>query len=154
MPASRVPATLEHIEEACEVGVDIGMRIDQRMTHAGLRSEMHDIGKAMRSEQLRHGPAVGNIDLLELEIGPCLELRDSGLLETRVVIGTEAIEADHVVSVRQQPPRNVHADKSGRSGDENRLLQSYVLSRGAVMLPSESSRRSAVCARLTVLRAV
>jgi hypothetical protein len=28
------------------------------------------------------------------------------------------------VSVRQQAPRNVHADESGRPGDENRLLQS------------------------------
>ena len=124
MAALRMPATFEHVEEAREVGVNVGMRIDQRMTHAGLRGEMHDIGKAMRSEQFRHRPAIGNIDLLELEIGECLELRDPGLLETRIVIGIEVIEADHVVSVRQQPPRNVHADKAGRSGDENRLLQS------------------------------
>ena len=78
----------------------------------------------MGGKQFRHGPAVGDIDLLELEIGECLELRDPRLLETRVVIGIEVIEADHVVSVHQQPPRNVHADESGRSGDENRLLQS------------------------------
>ena len=124
MPALRVPATFEHVEEAREVGVNVGMRIDQRMTHAGLRGEMHDIGEAMRSEQFRHGPAVGNIDLLELEIGECPELRDPGLLETRVIIGIEVVKADHVVSVRQQPPRNVHADESSRSGDENRLPQS------------------------------
>ncbi len=124
MPALRVPATFEHVEEAREVGVDIGMWIDQRVTYAGLRSQMHDIGKAMGSEQFRHGPPVGNIDLVELEIGECLEFRDPGLLETRIVIGIEVVDAHHVVSVRQQAPRDVHADESGRPGDENRLLQS------------------------------
>ena len=123
MAALRMPSTFEHVEEAREVGVNVGMRIDQRVTHAGLRGEMHDIGKAMRGEQFRHGAAVGNIDLLELEIGECLELRDPGLLETRIVIGIEIVDAYHVVSAGQQAPRNVHADESGRPGDENRFLQ-------------------------------
>src|SRR5258708_17587328 len=127
MPASCVPATFEHVEEACKVGVEIGIRIDQRMTHASLRSEMHDIGEAMCGEQFGHRPAVGNIDLFALEVGECLELRDPGLLETRIVIGIEIVDAYHVVSVRQQAPRNVHADKSGCPGYENRLLQSMSL---------------------------
>jgi hypothetical protein len=40
-----------------------------------------------------------------------------------IVIGIEIIEANHLMSVRQQPPRDVHADEAGRAGDENRLSQ-------------------------------
>ena len=36
MAALRMPTTFEHVKEAREVGVNVGMRIDQRMTHAGL----------------------------------------------------------------------------------------------------------------------
>jgi hypothetical protein len=77
----------------------------------------------MRGKQFRHGLAIANIHLREFEIGERLELRDPGLLETRIVVGVEIVNAHHVVPVRQQAPRNVHADESGRSGDENGLLQ-------------------------------
>src|SRR5438034_33079 len=93
------------------------------MTHAGLRSEMHDGGKAMCRKQLRHGLAIGNVHLLEFEVRERLELRDPGPLETRIVIGIEVIEAHHVMSLRQQAVRDVHADESGCPGDENKLLQ-------------------------------
>src|SRR5579885_3245316 len=36
-----VAATLEHIEKAGDVGVNVGVRIDERVAHAGLRGEMH-----------------------------------------------------------------------------------------------------------------
>src|SRR5437870_1831242 len=55
MPASRVPTTLEHIEKTGKIGMGVGMRIDQRMTHAGLRSQMHDGGKTIGGKQFRHG---------------------------------------------------------------------------------------------------
>ncbi len=91
------------------------------MAHAGLRREMHDLGKAMRLEQFRHSLAVGNVQLLEPEAGKCLELRNAGRFQPRIVIGVEVVEADDVIAVRQQAPRNVHADEPGRAGDENRL---------------------------------
>jgi len=81
--SSKRPATLEHIEEAGEIGIGIGMRIDQRMTHAGLCGEMHDGRKAMRGKQFRNGLAIPNIHLREFEIGERLELRNPGLLQTR-----------------------------------------------------------------------
>ena len=97
------------------------------MTHASLRGEMYDGRKSMRIEQLRHGLAVGNIHLREFEIGERLELRDPSLLETRIIISIEVIDAHYLVPVCQQAPRNVHADESGRTSDENRLLQARSL---------------------------
>src|SRR5215471_1528344 len=123
MPAFSMPATLEDVEKARNIGIDISMRIDQGMTHAGLRGEMHDSRKAMRSKQRRYGFALANVHLDEFEIGERLELREPSLLETRIVIGIEVIEAHHVVSVRQEAARHMHPDEPGRAGNENRLLQ-------------------------------
>jgi hypothetical protein len=47
------------------------------------------------------------------ESGECLEFCDAGLFQARIVIGVEIIEAHHLVSVRQLPPRDVHADEAG-----------------------------------------
>jgi hypothetical protein len=123
MPASSVAAAFEHIEEAREIGIDIGVGIDQGMSHAGLRSEMHDGGKTIRRKQLRHELAFGKVRPDEFEIRGCLELRDPGLFQMGIVISIEVVEADHLIAVRQQPPRDMHADKPGRSGDKHRLLQ-------------------------------
>ena len=123
MPAFGVPASLKHIEEARDIGVDIGVWIDQGMTHAGLRSEMHDGGKAMRSKQLGDRLPVCDVDPLELEFRERLEVLDPGLLQVWIVIGIEVIDAHHVMPLPQQAVRDMHADESGRPGDENRLLQ-------------------------------
>ena len=45
-----MPAGLQHIDEADEVGVDVGVRILERIAHAGLRREMDD---ALRRELAR-----------------------------------------------------------------------------------------------------
>ena len=55
----------------------------------------------MCSKQPRHGFAVANVHLDELEIGEGLELREPRLLEPRIVIGIEVIEAHNGLSVRQ-----------------------------------------------------
>ena len=54
MPAAVVPAAFEDIGEADQIGIHIGVRIDQRIAHAGLRGEMDDMGKAMLREQRGH----------------------------------------------------------------------------------------------------
>src|SRR5262245_23011403 len=99
MPASPVAAAFEHIEEAREIGIDIGVGIDQGMSHAGLRSEMHDGGKAIRRKQLRHELALGKVGPDEFEIRECLKLRDPGLFQMRIVIGIEVVETDHLMAV-------------------------------------------------------
>src|SRR5215468_10261390 len=123
-----MPAALEHVEEAGEVGPGIGMGIDQGMTHAGLRREVDDVGKAVLGEQCRHGVTVGDIGLLEAEAGNGLKLLNACLLEARIVIGVEVVEPDHPIAVRQQAAGHMHADEPGRAGDENRLWHNSSLS--------------------------
>ena len=50
MPAAVVAATFEDVGKALKIGVDIGMRIDERISNTGLRSQMNDIRKAMLLE--------------------------------------------------------------------------------------------------------
>ena len=58
-----VAAPLQHIGEADDVAVDIGMRVDQRIAHAGLRSKMNNLVEALGLEQGLHAGPVGNIQL-------------------------------------------------------------------------------------------
>src|SRR5215210_703053 len=73
MSAAVVPAPLEHIEKALDVGVDIGLRVDQRVAHTRLRREMHHIGKAMFGKQLLHSVPVRQVELNEAKLreGAC-----------------------------------------------------------------------------------
>jgi hypothetical protein len=115
--------------------MDIGMRIDQGVPNTGLCCEMHDERESMRREQFRHGLALGNIGSYELEVVESAEFRDACFLQAGIVLVIDVVEAHDLMPVRQQAPRDMHADESGRAGDKNWLLQDASF-RGAVTLPS------------------
>ena len=69
MPAAVMAAAFEHVQKSEQIGVRISVRIDQRMPHAGLRREVHDIVEPVRGEQVRHAGAVRHVHLLELKVG-------------------------------------------------------------------------------------
>ena len=67
MTAAVVPAALQNIDEAFEVGIDIGVRMVDRMTHAGLGREVdYDLETVLR-EQRRHCRTIGKVGLHETE---------------------------------------------------------------------------------------
>ena len=51
MFAAVVAAAFQHVDEAFDIRIDIGVRIFQRITNAGLGSEMNDDWKSMLREQ-------------------------------------------------------------------------------------------------------
>ena len=92
MPAAR----LQHVEMADHVGLDIGLRIGQRIAHAGLCGQMDDpVDLVGPGQQLGHRPRCGNVALLEAERFVPLQALKPSLLEADVVIGIEIVEADH-----------------------------------------------------------
>ena len=125
MPAAVVAAALEDVGEADEIGVDIGVRIDQRMAHARLRREMDDMGKAVTLEQRGHALAVGEIELGELEAVELGELREPRLFQLGIVVVVDVVEADHGLAVLQQPPRHMKPDEPGGTGDENGIYSRH-----------------------------
>ncbi len=92
-------ATFENVREADQIGVDIGVRIDQRMAHAGLRREMDDIAKPMLGEVRRHARAVGEIELDEREARQPRQFGQARVLQLGVVVGVEIVETDHRAAV-------------------------------------------------------
>ena len=145
-----MPATFEHVEKARQIGVGIGVRIDQGMAHPGLRREMHDMGEAVDCKRFRHRPAVGDVDPFEPKVGECLELRDAGLLDARIVVGIEIIDTHDIVPVQQQAPRNVHSDESGRAGDPPSKYKSFRVAYKTSQKPTVSLHAITACNELRI----
>src|ERR1700735_772783 len=114
-----MPATLQNVHEPDQIGIDIGVRIDQRMPHAGLCGKVYHVGESVTAEQFRYRVAVGNVGLLKVEIGEAGKLLEPGFLQPRIVIGGEIVDAEYGVASFQYPPRPVHADEACRPGDKN-----------------------------------
>ena len=63
-----VPAAFEDMQEADEVGVDVGVRVVERIAHAGLRRQVDDPLDAGANRARSF--AVGEVELVEGEAGP------------------------------------------------------------------------------------
>jgi hypothetical protein len=46
-------------------------------------------------------------------------LLQAGQLQARVVVVVEVVDADYLVAAREQNLGDMHADETGRAGDEN-----------------------------------
>ena len=125
MLAAVVAAAFQHIDEALQIGVDIGVRMRDRMAHAGLRREMHDMRKFVVLEQRRRRVAVGEIELDEVEMVGLREFGAPRFLQRGIVIGRHDVDADHAAALRQQPPRHMKADEAGGAGDEDRCASHH-----------------------------
>ncbi len=53
-----LPAPFEDVQKTDEVTINVGMRIGQRVTDAGLRREMHDALRLFLSKKLFHAATV------------------------------------------------------------------------------------------------
>ncbi len=113
-----VPAALEHVGEADEVRVDVGMRVGDGVAHAGLRGEMDDHVEALALEQCRHAGAIGEVEFGEREALERRQAREPRPLERDLVVVVDVVEADDALAAFEQPERGGRADESGRAGDE------------------------------------
>ena len=69
-----VAAAFEDVAEADQVALDVGLRVLQRIAHAGLRGEVDDALGPLPREQRLERLGIGDVDLLEAEAGVRLEL--------------------------------------------------------------------------------
>ena len=72
----------------------------------------------MPGEQLGHRRAIGEIGLHESETRIGAQDIEPRLLERRIVIGVEIVEADDVAALAQQPARDMKADEARRTRDQ------------------------------------
>jgi hypothetical protein len=70
-------------------------------------------------EQLLKRIAIRDVDLNESESRLWRELREPSLLEARVVVIIQVVDADHLMALCQQSCAAMHADKSSGACNEN-----------------------------------
>src|SRR5665647_182838 len=125
MAALMVAAAFQDIEEPVEICARIGIGVNQRMPNARLGGEMDDERKAMLGEQRRGGGTVRQIQPNKLEILGAGELPQPRLLELRVVVRREIVNADNVTAGLHQTARDVKTDEAGGAGDENGIYSCH-----------------------------
>ena len=104
-----------------EVRGDVGARIVERIADAGLRAEMDDPVDLGAGQRLFERLVIREIDLHEAE-GSGVQPRSSGqplLLQPRIVIGIEIVDADHALAALEQRRGDMVADEAGGAGDED-----------------------------------
>lgn len=121
MLAAAVPTTFQDVQEADDVGIGVGVRIEQRMADAGLGSEVDDGLETVGGKQFRNRITIGEIVLREKKARVPGELGQPSSFQIRVVIGIEVVERDNRAAVGEQASRDVKADEASRPSDKNRL---------------------------------
>ena len=114
-----VAAAFQQIAEADQVGLDVGIGVLQRISHAGLAGQVDDAVEFLGGEQVFYHDAVGNVAAHELEVWVGLELLQARQLEFGIVVVVEVVDADHFITPLEQDLGDMHADETGGSGDED-----------------------------------
>ncbi|KMR35145.1 hypothetical protein EY05_14825, partial [Staphylococcus aureus] len=84
-----VAAQLEHVDEADQVAADVGVRVFQRIAHAGLRGQMDHRGRLHFVEQCRQALLVGQVQGAQVQRRA--QRGHAIALDLRVVVVVEVI---------------------------------------------------------------
>src|SRR3982074_3024621 len=123
MTAFIVPASFQDIDKAFEVGVDISMRMIDRITHTGLGREVDHHRKSIFCKQSRHGGTIREIGLHKAEARILAQDIQSRLLQRGVIVTVEIVQTDNVTAFGQQLTRDVKADKTRRTRNQYCLIR-------------------------------
>src|SRR4051794_17198379 len=108
----------EHVEKPCHVAGYVRPRRFLRVAHAGLSSQVHcDVERASGSDF--NGDGRGRqLEPSEAEAAVRRQLREPVLLQLRIVVRVDVINAQHLVAALQQAAANVRTNKSSRTSNE------------------------------------
>ena len=113
-------APFQHIDEAFDIRINIGVGVLKRIANSCLRREMDDHRKAMPSEKATLLPCD---PLRKREVGIALQNVETCLLQLWIVIAVDDIKTNDLAASRQQALRNVKPDEAGSSGDQYRIVR-------------------------------
>jgi hypothetical protein len=115
-----VPAALQDVEEPDYIRVDVWVWLAERATHTGLRGEMNEVGRMVSGKECIDRIPIRKVYALRQKPFCGCEKGKTRLLELRVIVWREAVDADDVESARQQPPGNVKSHKARSTGYDDR----------------------------------
>ena len=111
MLAAIVPAPFQYVGEADQVGLHIGLRVNERIPHTWLSGEMNDMEESVPGEERRHAVVIGQIQSDKPKGGVHRQPRQTRFLQGGIVVGVEIVQADDRVPCLQQAMRNRLAAK-------------------------------------------
>lgn len=122
-----MPTALKDVHEALQVRVDISVRVLQRISHAGLRRQMHDVGKAGFGKEWSDGLAIGEILPDKAEGRKLPQHTEAPFLQRRIIIVIDDIETNDVPTGRRKPVYDVKPYEAGGTGHQRSFDQSLRL---------------------------
>ena len=122
----QLPAALQHIVKAHQIGTYVGIRVDYGVPYPRLSGQMHHQAGPVLVKQSLNGLPVGHIRFVEHKsavLCPPLDSRQPVSLENGVIIIIHVVHAHHNggCGILQQPFHQAAADKARRPGNQNCL---------------------------------
>ena len=110
-------AAFEHIEKAPEIGIEISVRILQRVTNPGLCREMHDRPEFAPAKDAFDIAPRREIDFVESKIAEVTEDAEPSLLESRIIVIVDTVHADHGATAFEESAGQSKADEACSAGN-------------------------------------
>src|SRR5262252_3292274 len=123
MTGFAMAAALEDIEKTREIGVEISVRIFQRITNTGLGSQMHDWPELALGKNAFDRAPLGEIDLVESKFVKFAQDGQTRLLQRRIVIVVDAVHADHCPISFKKMAGKSKADEARGAGNKDGILR-------------------------------
>ena len=117
-------ASFEKVVEADEIGLDIGIRVGDRVTYTSLCSKVHDNGNLVLGEDLLDGGFVG--DRIFNESPVSVECRDFGqtfFLDIYIIVIGHGVYTDYlyILHIEEKTLYEIAAYKAGGTCYKNSL---------------------------------
>src|SRR6478735_2956897 len=119
MTTGVMPAAFEDVEEPLKIGVDISVRLIDRMPDAGLSGQMDHSRKTMFCEQLGHRRPMSKIDLHEGKTRIAAQNVETRALQGGIVVAVDVVQSDDPASLVEQPTGDMKTDEASSSGHQN-----------------------------------
>ena len=97
------------------------MWVGQRVSDSGLSGQVNNTIEALSSEKSFQILPVGYVGPDETKPGSRRELAEAGALQIHVIVGVQAIQAEHLLAIVKKPLSDVIPNKSRRASYENLL---------------------------------
>ncbi len=111
----------EQFEMADKVAVAIGARVFDRVSHTGLCAKVDDSVNFRTGNGVGQCGLIGKIDGMKSEVGLLADqTAQARCFQRNRIIIVEIIDANDMLSARQQGTNDMGADKAGGSGDQHR----------------------------------
>ena len=129
-----MPTRFQNVQEACDIALDVGIRVLDRITHPGLRRQIDRRIEPLGFEQGVDKGLVRQVGPDETVAGQYgtrrkrvfrerlrprnPRLRQTGMLQPHGIIVVDIVETHHLVAPFRQPADGMVPDKSGSAGNQ------------------------------------